>query len=113
MGRNWNGKAFYDSGEGINRFYSKSNNETAEKEHTFDYAVESSRLLPDTQSVILRYNKHQSFFSLWRTMMDEIRILPLLSDYEILIGMGCMAWSGGMLNASPFCLYRNRNQSDK
>ena len=34
----------------------------------------------------------------------------LLSSYDIIIGLGCMAWSGGMYNAAPFCLYRLKQQ---
>jgi len=40
-------------------------------------------------------------------MRDEMRVLRLdLADGDVMIGAGCMAWSGGMLNASPFCAYR-------
>jgi hypothetical protein len=37
-------------------------------------------------------------------MRDELRILCLGDNTEILLGLGCMKWSGGMLNASPFVL---------
>ncbi len=46
-------------------------------------------------------------------MVDEVRLLkvPIIEDDEekfdlILLGMGSMAWSGGMYNCQPFCLYR-------
>lgn len=51
-------------------------------------------------------------------MVDEVRLLkvPIMEDNEIkqseeqfdliLLGMGSMAWSGGMHNCQPFCLYR-------
>ena len=44
-------------------------------------------------------------------MVDELRVLKLPEDssVEVMIGMGCMAWSGGMLNASPFCLWRHKD----
>jgi hypothetical protein len=46
-------------------------------------------------------------------MIDEVRVLPCKlddeSEIEVLIGFGSMAWSGGVLNSSPFCLYRNKN----
>ena len=38
-------------------------------------------------------------------MRDELRVLSL-TDGDVLIGMGSMTWSGGSLNASPFCLWR-------
>jgi hypothetical protein len=51
-------------------------------------------------------------------MIDEVRVLNITcsatthegenddNNLQILIGLGCMAWSGGVLNSSPFCLYR-------
>lgn len=104
-----------------------------EEEHQFDTNVEASRLFSihttenddnSNQSVVIRYNKYQSFFSLWKTMIDEVRVLKYFDDstlsngdenaIEVMIGFGCMAWSGGVLNSSPFCLYRTKKkQTDK
>jgi hypothetical protein len=52
-------------------------------------------------------------------MTDEIRVVRVSSHPSflgaaapgdgmgtVLLGWGCMRWSGGILNASPFCLYR-------
>jgi hypothetical protein len=108
-GRQWNGKAFFEDGKGVNRFYSKSELENTEKEHSFDYTVEQTRIIGSKgESVLLRYDEYQSRFSLWRSMKDEIRLLPLSEDVggQVLLGMGWMTWSGGILNGSPFCLWR-------
>lgn len=79
-----------------------------EIEHKFDMTIGTSKLRrrKGESSLILNYTAHQSPISLWRTMMDEIRILPLDGDIRVLIGLGYMAWSGGKLNASPFVLYQ-------
>jgi hypothetical protein len=77
----------------------------------------------DGDALILDYNRYQPWYSPWRTMTDEIRVVRLSSpspssflgvapgdgegsDGTVLLGWGCMKWSGGILNASPFCLYR-------
>jgi hypothetical protein len=58
-------------------------------------------------ALILTYRRHQPWYSPWRTMTDELRLLRTSpSSPTVLLGWGCMAWSGGTLNASPFCLYR-------
>jgi hypothetical protein len=108
-GRQWNGKAFFVDGKGANRFYSKSEPGSTEKEHSFDYTLEQTRIIGSKgESVLLRYDQYQSGLSLWRSMKDEIRLLPLSEDVggQVLLGMGWMTWSGGILNASPFCLWR-------
>eukprot|EP00977_Amphora_coffeiformis_P017591 scaffold5798_cov173-Amphora_coffeaeformis.AAC.5 len=107
-GRRWNGKAFYDGQVGINRFRSKNDLSKMETEHRFDYSIAPSRIDPTRSSVTLKYSRYQKLFSLWKTMVDELRVLQLPegSPIEVLICMGCMDWSGGMLNASPFCLWR-------
>lgn len=108
-GRRWNGKAFFEDGNGVNRFYSKSALGKTETEHSFDYTLDETRIIGSNgESVLLRYNQYQSRLSLWRSMKDEIRILPLPGDVggQVLLGMGWMTWSGGILNASPFCLWR-------
>ena len=98
-GRTWNGKAFLlDSG--INRFHS------GRPTHSFDYSVGPSKLRPHKDAVRLDYSQYQLPWSLWKTMKDEIRVAAVLDDGEVWIGIGCMAWSGGFWNASPFCLYR-------
>ena len=79
----------------------------SQTEHKFALLLSPSKIDPESLSLVLRYNPFQSFFSLWRTMRDEMRVLRLdLADGEVMIRAGCMAWSGGMLNASPFCAYR-------
>lgn len=100
-GRAWNGKEFRENGVGSNRFHG---NGGTEYQHNFDYAIAPSDLSKDP-SLILRYSKYQFQLSLWYSMMDEVRIVPVESG-QVLIGMGSMTWSGGMLNASPFCLWR-------
>jgi len=110
-GRRWNGKAFYDSQirqAGTNRFRSRDDLFKIETEHRFVYSIAPSRMDPRGSSVNLKYSKYQHLFSLWKTMVDELRMLqlPEKCPIEVLICMGCMGWSGGVLNASPFFLWR-------
>lgn len=98
-----------------------------EKEHCFEYRIDTSRLHPHESSICLDYTNHQGIFSLWKGMKDEIRVLPTESPlsslssssttdqissnnnkYDVLIGLGSMNWSGGIYNCSPFCLYRKK-----
>ncbi|EEC50300.1 predicted protein [Phaeodactylum tricornutum CCAP 1055/1] len=69
-----------------------------------------SSLVPNVTSVGLRYSDYQNFLSPWYSMRDEVRLLELPSpvEFEIMIGFGCMKWSGGFLNGAPFCLYREK-----
>jgi hypothetical protein len=61
----------------------------------------------DELALILTYRRLQPWYSPWRTMTDELRLLRTSpSGPTVLLGWGCMAWSEGILNASPFCLYR-------
>ena len=99
-GRRWNGKVFGAGGKGINRFRGKYNG-AMHMEHSFDFTIQESILKSGSKSVVLDYSKYQFPLSLWWTMKDELRCLPC----GVLIGLGCMAWSGGMMNAAPFCLY--------
>jgi hypothetical protein len=99
-GRRWNGKFFGSEGKGINRFRGKHNG-LVDKEHAFDISIQESKIKSGTSSACVKYSNYQFPLSLWRTMRDEIRCLP----GDVLIGFGAMAWSGGMLNAAPFCLY--------
>ncbi len=99
-GRPWNGKFFGPEGKGINRFRGKYNG-VIEMEHSFDFSIQESRIKSGTSSVFLDYSKYQFPLSPWRTMKDEVRCLPC----GVLIGFGSMAWSGGMMNSAPFCLY--------
>lgn len=100
-GRRWNGKSFGPGGKGINRFQATENGLVA-TEHSFDYGKGPSSIKSGTSSIILNYSKYQSRLSLWRTMTDEVRVLP---GADVLIGFGAMQWSGGMLNSAPFCLF--------
>ena len=109
---------FYQD-RGINRFHSKAASGTTENEHSFDSCIQPSRLndnIDDSNSVVaLTYSNYQAPLSLWKTMMDELRVVPMAegSDGQVLIGLGCMAWSGGMLNASPFCLWRETSSTSE
>ena len=108
-GRQWNGKSFGEKSTGINRFRSKELGSTTETEHMFRYDIGPSTLHPDKESIRLDYGNFQSPWSLWKTMKDEVRVAAVNDDGNlVLIGMGCMAWSGGFWNASPFCLYTRK-----
>jgi hypothetical protein len=102
VGRNWNGKAFRGNREGINRFTTKEG--AGATEHAFEYSLQDSNIIGDSQSVRIDYWDYQSLFSLWKTMRDEVRFIP--GDVEVLLGMGSMGWSGGSRNCAPFCLWR-------
>ena len=102
FGPTWMGKEFFRNGKGgINVFLHK-------KKHTFDVLHGAPSRLDSKGSLCLEYHKYQGRWSLWRTMRDELRVVPAQQHYDVLIGMGSMAWSGGMLNASPFCLWRHK-----
>ena len=88
-------------------------NATIRYDHSFDFGLEPSRIAPNRlQSLVLRYNRHQTFRNsgwtslLWKSMVDEMRVVECQNGECVLLGLGCMAWSGGMLNGSPFCLFR-------
>jgi hypothetical protein len=68
---------------------------------------------------------NRPWWSPWKYMVDEIRVVPCnasgtawnrtlmddpSNDWDVLLGWGAMGWSGGRLNASPFCLYRRRQK---
>ena len=67
-------------------------------------------------SLCLKYTNYQAPLSLWYTMQDELRIVTLpktvlasnetQQQQQVLLGIGYMAWSGGIWNASPFVLWR-------
>jgi hypothetical protein len=101
VGRNWNGKAFRENGKGINRFTTKERTAT---EHVFEYSLQDSNIVGDSQSMRIDYSNYQSPISFWRTMRDEVRFIP--GDVQILLGMGSMGVTGGSKNCSPFCLWR-------
>jgi len=126
-GRKWNGKAFYPqnkdyiSGDGVNRFLSIGEKGLPETEHKFDWSLESSHIDPKSKSLLLAYHRFQGRLSPWRGMRDEVRVLQVQNGRRlgdggcILIGMGCMDWSGafwrnGFMNCAPFCLYRPPDQ---
>lgn len=121
----WKGKAFgavsaNDSLDqkrrvGINRFMEQT---SIRKTHKFDYSIESSFF--GRSSIRLNYSPYQGNLSLWKTMVDEVRVVevPNRSEGEdhrdiILLGMGSMGWSGGMYNSSPFCLYKSSKSESK
>jgi len=111
-GLRWNGKAFSVDGKGRNRFSEGLNIST---DHTFDFQTESSSLGRDS-SMVLRYAKHQNFkstgwkFLLWKSMVDEVRVLKLNDGQFCLLGIGSMAWSGGVWNGSIFCLFKDTKE---
>jgi hypothetical protein len=103
-GRRWAGKRFGKNGEsGINRFFNKNTN-SHDTKINFDVSIQHSSLHAGNPCIRLRYFDHQSPVSLWKTMVDELRIIPGYDD--VLLGMGAMAWSGGSANSAPFCLHR-------
>jgi hypothetical protein len=92
---------------------SSSSNDEMKKVHNFDYSLSSS--IFGRSSIKLDYSRHQGQLSLWKTMVDEVRVLKVpnssgeTNDEKfdlILIGAGSMLWSGGMYNCQPFCLYQ-------
>ena len=120
-GRKWNGKAFRANKKGINRFHSsKQDNIGTDYQHEFDYSTEPSRIgTLQESSISLCYSKYQFPLSLWHSMRDELRCVPMRTGssngddrVQVLIGFGSMTWSGGTLNASPFCLWRAKNDGD-
>jgi hypothetical protein len=111
-GRAWNGKAFRDNSLGVNRFHAK-NGDATEYQHEFDYTIEPSRIgVSRKPSMSLVYSKYQFPLSLWYSMTDELRCVPVANDNgqpQVLIGFGSMTWSGGKMNASPFCLWKTNS----
>ena len=129
-GQRWAAKIFDQGGlTGINGFCRSTKKKEStpavsgvvlQQRHAFDVSVQPSRLRPDLQSIQLRYHRrrcpkittthHLSF--LWTTMVDELRIVPVQehedASVEVLLGLGSLAWSGGVWNASPFVLWRNK-----
>jgi len=91
-----------------------------EDDQFFNFSLSDSRLGADSgQALILEYKNYQQnrLWSPWKSMVDEIRIVPSTfsnsDDCELLLlGWGSMGWSGGKLNASPFCLYRRRGRKE-
>ena len=128
-GRSWAGKSIGVRGSGvrdvggINRFRPRRPEEDraaaegTEAEHRFDCSVRPSRIDPGSESLLLEYRDYQGALSPWRGMRDELRVLRLSDGRRkrggggsVLIGMGCMDWSGafwrdGFMNCAPFCLY--------
>ena len=114
LGRRWNGKKFGADGKGSNRFNIKSSqsdnsdNSGVTTAHNFDFSITDSAVdvRQGSSSVVqLVYSNYHPRLSLWKTMADEVRFIPA-GDKQVLIGLGSMKWSGGMLNAAPFCLWR-------
>jgi hypothetical protein len=112
-GRRWAGKRFGKNGEsGINRFFNKNTN-SHDTKINFDVSIQESSLHAGNPCIRLRYFDRQSLVSPWKTMVDELRIVPGYDD--VLLGMGAMAWSGGSANSAPFCLHRmpERNSDEE
>lgn len=101
--RCWAGKQFAGN-VGSNRIYDAKKAMYKQKSF-FDVSIQDSFVQSGKSSVILKYSKHHSAISLWKTMTDEVRFLP--GNKNILIGLGSMAWSGGSANFAPFVLRRN------
>jgi hypothetical protein len=138
----WCGKTFYGRKaptEGINRFLIRTSLDQINAKpvsaiksrvslsppcnfrnlHAFTYSLQPSAIdsssPSSTPSVTLQYHPFHPWFSLWYSMRDELRWIPLPAtddsskeeDRDALwIGMGSMIWSGGPLNSSPFVLWR-------
>eukprot|EP00980_Cylindrotheca_fusiformis_P004033 scaffold880_cov132-Cylindrotheca_fusiformis.AAC.29 len=100
--RQWAGKRFGVE-NGSNRFFNQKT-DSYDTDICFDASIQESSLQTGNPCVRLSYYNHQSPFSLWKTMVDELRIIPGCDD--VLLGMGSMAWSGGSKNAAPFYLHR-------
>lgn len=139
-GRRWNGKSFDAAKlTGNNRFetFAQSNDRLlgrqkitvvsrTEDDQRFDFALRGSRLRQKSGSgkaVVTDYSVYSGRLSPWRGMVDEVRVVPPppgtaaaatgesgSDKCEMLLGLGCLGWSGGMLNAQPFCLYRRRRR---
>mmetsp|Transcript_11311 Transcript_11311/g.14891 ORF Transcript_11311/g.14891 Transcript_11311/m.14891 type:complete len:247 (+) Transcript_11311:25-765(+) len=121
-GRLFLGKSFStQSRKGINLF---QNSGEEMQYHEFDFNLEESRLLPKdvppsaftgSSCIALDYTAHQPILSLWKSMRDEVRPVPLpdSAGYQLMVGIGCMAWSGGLRNGTPFCLWRCTKGSAK
>ena len=109
-GRKWDGKRFKNNGvNGVNRFFMEKENKRDTKIR-FDVSIQESKVNPGKPCIQLRYFNHQSPISLWKTMVDELRLIPGTKD--VLLGMGSMAWSGGSANSAPFCLRRLPSKRD-
>lgn len=118
-GREWNGKLFSND-SGMNRFERFSvvrdpklkTRSTVilvtEEDRPFQLGLATSRLDQKKMSAILDYSNKENP-SIWRGMKDEIRVVPSTQG-RILLGMGSVSWSGGKLNAAPFCLYKRGKQ---
>lgn len=111
------GKAFGPNGVGYNCFFDDSRCIRLSK-HCFDYGIADSTLSKKTRpllAVLLRYANHQRVATsgwksiLWRSMVDEVRMVNCINGECVLLGLGSMAWSGGVWNASPFVLWRERD----
>jgi hypothetical protein len=96
----------FDAAIGPTRFPSPRGRQRSK--HRYDSSNESEDSGSKSElALVLTYRRHQPWYSPWRTMTDELRLLRTSpSGPTVLLGWGCMAWSGGILNASPFCLYR-------
>lgn len=81
-----------------------------DEDRPFRAAMATSRFDPLQQqrSVILDYANETNPL-LWRSMKDEIRVVPSTQG-KILLGLGSMSWAGGKWNAAPFCLYKTGNK---
>jgi hypothetical protein len=81
-----------------------------DEDRPFRAAMATSRFDPlhQQRSLILDYANETNPL-LWRSMKDEIRVVPSTQG-KILLGLGSMSWSGGKWNAAPFCLYKTGNK---
>ena len=108
----WNGKSFGENSAGANRFFTPDKSSKQHyKNHKFNYIISSSSFFKGNKSLQLSYKKYQKNLSLWKSMRDEIRVVKTIRDGNsktmLLLGMGCMQWSGGMYNTAPFCLWKS------
>lgn len=121
---------------GVNRFLSSSSssedNDTNSSpnpsqyyytQHQFVYSIKASKL-DGRPSIVLDYSKRNSWLSPWKTMVDELREVEVIvtddddkknfmkkrksKKISVLLGMGSIGWSGGLLNCAPFILVREK-----
>ncbi|KAI2497901.1 hypothetical protein MHU86_16599 [Fragilaria crotonensis] len=102
-GRQWRGKLIRDNWTGINRF--SGDQGSIEMAHEFQFQIGPSKL---DGSPSLKHDYapfHQFILSPWSSMKDELRWVKCTSG-KVMIGIGYFGWSGGVLNSSPFLLYK-------
>merc|ERR1712129_48727 len=100
----WIGKCF-EEGIGKNRFFYSSRETYMAR--PFLYKLSESRFF-GKKSILLLYNHFDKRpLSIWKGMIDEIRLVKKDESKIILLGMGCFTLLGGRFNSAPFCLWKD------